>query len=310
VATTPAPLEARKILITGPTSQVAFPLAKQLARKNEVHGMARFSRAEDRERIEAVGVQALRVDLARDSLEQVPRDFDYVLNFAVVKSGDFSYDLAANAEGAGRLMSHCRSARGFLHCSSGAVYQYAGSQPLKESDPLGDSHRVLFPTYSISKIAAETVVRLAAQQWEIPTSIARMSVPYGENGGWPWFHLMMMKAGQPIAVHPERPNLYNPLHEDDYIAQVPGLLEVADVPATTVNWGGSETVSLEEWCGWLSELTGLEARFEENQRALGSVALDLTRMHELLGPTRVPWRDGMRRLVEARNPELLRNDGS
>ncbi len=310
MATTPILLEGRKILITGPTSQVAFPLARELARKNEVHGIARFQRAEDRERIEAVGVQPLSVDLARDSLEDLPRNYDYVLNFAVVKSGDFDYDLAANAEGVGRLMSHCRDAEGFLHCSSGAVYQYAGHQLLKENDPLGDNHRALFPTYSISKIAAETVVRFAARQWELPTSIARMSVPYGEGGGWPWFHLMMMKAGQPIAVHPESPNLYNPIHEDDYIAQVPRLLEVADVPATTVNWGGSDAVSIEEWCEYLGELTGLEARFQPSEHALGSLTMDLTRMHQMLGRTRVHWRDGIRRLVEARNPELLLGDGN
>jgi nucleoside-diphosphate-sugar epimerase len=297
----------RKILITGPTSQVAFPIARELARSNEVHGMARFRRTEDRERIEALGVHPLSVDLAEDSLKDVPRDFDYVLNFAVVKSGDFGYDLAANAEGVGRLMSHCRSAKGFLHCSSGGVYQYAGQKPLAESDPLGDNHRFLFPTYSISKIAAETVVRFAARQWELPTSIARMSVPYGDNGGWPWFHLMMMNAGQPIVVHPEGPNRYNPIHEDDYIAHLPRLLEIADVPAITVNWGGSEVVSIEEWCEYLGELTGLEARLEASEQALGSLSMDLTRMHQLLGRTRVHWRDGIRRLVEARNPELLRS---
>ena len=66
MATTPIVLEGRKILITGPTSQVAFPLARELARKNEVHGMARFRRAEERERIEASGVHPLSVDLARD----------------------------------------------------------------------------------------------------------------------------------------------------------------------------------------------------------------------------------------------------
>jgi len=121
---------------------------------------------------------------------------------------------------------------------------------------------------------------------------------------------MMMKAGQPIAVHSEAPNLYNPIHEDDYIAHVPRLLEIADVPATTVNWGGSDAVSIEEWCGYLGELTGLEARFEVSDRALGSLAMDLTRMQALLGRTRVHWRDGIRRLVEARNPELLRNGGS
>ena len=65
------------------------------------------------------------------------------------------------------------------------------------------------PVYSISKIAAETVARFAARQWNIPTTIARLNVPYGNNGGWPWFHLMMMKAGAPIPVHSDRPAVYN-----------------------------------------------------------------------------------------------------
>jgi nucleoside-diphosphate-sugar epimerase len=307
MASKPVELDGCKILVTGPTSQVAFPIARELARRNAVYGLARFARAEDRARIESIGVQPLQADLAEHSLEGIPRDFDYVLNFAVVKSGDFDYDLAANAEGAGHLMSHCRDAKAFLHCSSGAVYQYAGHKPLQENDPLGDNHRVLFPTYSISKIAAETVVRFAASQWKLPTVIARLSVPYGDEGGWPWFHLMMMKAGQPIAVHPDGPNLYNPIHEDDYIAHLPRLLGSADVPAVTVNWGGSDAVSIEEWCGYLGELTGLEVRFQETEQALGSLSMDLTRMHELAGRTRVDWRDGLRRLVAARNPELLRS---
>jgi hypothetical protein len=29
-------------------------------------------------------------------------------------------------------------------------------------------------------------------------------------------------------------------------------------------------------------------------------------MRELIGPTAVDWRDGLRRMVEARHPELLR----
>ena len=299
-------LRNEKILITGPTSQVGFPVARELAKLNQVVGLARFSRSEDQDRLKLLGVECVKADLAEDSLGQLPDDFTYVLNFAVVKSGDFEYDLAANAEGAGRLMSHCRKARGFLHCSSAAVYEYAGSRPLKETDPLGDNHRVLFPTYSISKIAAESVVRLAAREWGVPTTIARFSVPYGDNGGWPWFHLLMMNGGQTIPLHPDQPNLYNPIHEDDYIEHIPRLLEIASVPATTVNWGGSDAVSIEEWCGYLGELTGLEPRFQTTEKTLGSLTLDLTRMHHHLGRTRVHWRDGIRRMVEARNPELLR----
>ncbi|MEW6272941.1 MAG: NAD(P)-dependent oxidoreductase [Thermodesulfobacteriota bacterium] len=294
-----------KILLTGPTSQVGFPLARALAAHNEVHGLARLSRNEDRERLAAIGVKPLALDLAKEPLERVPDDFTYVLNFAVVKTGDFAYDLAANAEAAGRLIAHCRRAKAFLHCSSGGVYQYAGHSPLREDAPLGDNHRVLFPTYSISKIAAETVVRFAAAEFGVPSVIARFSVPYGDNGGWPLYHLLMMRAGGEIPVHVDKPNLYNPIHEDDYVAHVPKLLAVAGLPAVTTNWGG-EQVSIEEWCGWLSELTGLEARLRYTTEALGSLPLDLTRMHELIGAARVPWRDGIRRMVQARAPELLR----
>jgi nucleoside-diphosphate-sugar epimerase len=295
-----------KILVTGPNSQVGLPVVRKLAADNEVHGLARFSRPEDRERLEKLGVRCIAIDLADDSLDSLPDDYTFVLNFAVVKSGEFDYDLAANAEGTGRLMARCRRARAFLHCSSGGVYRHQGAQhPAKESDPLGDNHRLLMPTYSICKIAAETMARFGARQWQLPTTIARLSVPYGDNGGWPWIHLVMMRAGHAVALHPERPNLFNPLHEDDYVAQIPGLLAAASVPATVVNWGGSEPASVEEWCAYISELTGLECRFETTERIVGALPLDLTRMHELLGRTRVPWREGIRRMIEARAPELL-----
>jgi len=209
-------------------------------------------------------------------------------------------------EGVGRLMSHCRSMRAFLHCSSGAVYEFPGHTPVKETDALGDNHRVMFPTYSISKIAAESMARFGARQWNIPTTIARLSVPYGDNGGWPWFHLLMVGGGHEIPVHPERPNVFNLLHEDDYIRQLPTLLEIAGVPALTVNWGGSEQVSVEEWCEYLGELTGRDVRFTETTETLRSLPLDLTLMHRHLGRTTVHWRDGIRRMVEARNPELLK----
>lgn len=298
-------LRNEKILITGPTSQVAFPLARELAKHNQVFGLARLSRDEDVARLREIGVEPLKIDLAGGSLTTVPDDFTYVVNMAVVKTGDFAYDLAANAEGAGRLAAHCRRAKGFLHVSSGGVYKYAGQRPLKEDDRLGDNHQALFPTYSISKIAAETVLRFAAVQFELPTIIARLSVPYGDNGGWPFYHLMMMRGGADIPIHPEQPNVYNLLHEDDYIAQVPKLLAAARVPAVTVNWGGA-VASIEDWCAYLGELTGLEPRFHPTTEAFGSLQLDLTRMHELVGVAQVPWRDGIRRLVQARAPELLR----
>ncbi len=302
-------IEGEKILITGPTSQVGLPLARELVKKNEVYGLARFSRAAEREEIEALGIRTIAADLAESSFADLPDDFSLVLNLAVVKTGDFDYDLAANAEGAGRLMAHCRTARAFLHCSTAGVYEYAGHKALKETDPLGDNHRVMFPTYSISKIAAESVVRFASREWNIPTVIARFSVPYGNNGGWPWFHLMMMKNKTPISLHTQKPNVFNLIHEDDYIAMIPRLLSIADVPPVTINWGGVEATSIEDWCTYMGELTGIEPEFNYVDDALGSVTLDVSKMREQIGDTQVAWRDGIRRMVEARNPELLVKQG-
>ena len=304
---TPVDLSGKKILITGPTGQVALPVVERLAGSSEVWALARFSKEEDRARIEALGARTIKADLADPaSLEAVPEDLDYVLNFAVVKSGDFDYDLAANAEGLGHLMTRCRRVRAFLHFSSTAVYEYAGQEPRREDAPLGDNHRVMFPTYSISKIAAETVCRFAAHQQGIPTTIARLSVPYGDNGGWMYFHLLMMQQGIPIDLHPDKPNYYNPLHVEDYIEKIPYLLAAATPEVTTLNFGGSQKASIEEWCGYMAELTGLEPVFKDNPKAFGSLCIDPEKMHVLIGETRVDWHDGVRSMIQNLAPDLLK----
>jgi nucleoside-diphosphate-sugar epimerase len=307
MAVTPVELANSKILITGPTGQVALPVVEAFAKQADVYALARFKQAEDRAKIEALGATVLAADLAdADSLSVVPEDIDYVLNFAVVKTGDFDYDLAANAEGVGNLMMRCRNANAFVHFSSTAVYEYVGHEPRAEDAPLGDNHRVMFPTYSISKIAAETVCRFVAHQHGIPTTIARLSVPYGDNGGWMYFHMLMMQQGIPIELHPDKPNYYNPLHSDDYIEKIPYLLGAATPEVTTLNFGGSQRASIEEWCAYIGELTGLEPVFADNPKAFGSLCIDTTRMHELIGETRVDWRDGIRRQLENLAPEVLK----
>lgn len=302
----PVDLSNKKILITGPTGQVALPVVEQFAKIADVYALARFRKQEDRDKIAALGATVLAADLADpDSLNVIPTDIDYVLNFAVVKSGDFDYDLAANAEGVGNLMLRCKSAKAVLHFSSTAVYEYVGHEPRAENAPLGDNHRVMFPTYSISKIAAETVCRFTAHEHKIPTTIARLSVPYGDNGGWMYFHMLMMQQGIPIDLHPDKPNYYNPLHVDDYIEKIPYLLGAATTEVTTVNFGGSQQASIEQWCAYITELTGFKPVFQDNPKAFGSLCIDTTKMHELIGETKVDWRVGIRRQLESLAPELL-----
>ncbi len=301
----PVKVEGQKILITGPTGQVAAPIIDAYGPHCELHALARFSNADDEQALQAKGVHTHKIDLANGDLAALPDDFDYVIHLAVVKSGDFQYDLKANAEGSGRLLKHCRNVKGFLHCSSTAVYEYAGHEPRKEDSPLGDNHRSMFPTYSIAKIAAESVVRFVASEYSVPTIIARLSVPYGDNGGWPFYHLLMMQNGVPIDLHPEQPNVYNPIHADDYIEKIPRLLAAANPDAPTLNFGGSQPVSVEDWCAYIGELTGLQPQFKMTDSAFGSLQIDPTAMHEAIGETQVDWRDGIHRMLKALAPDSL-----
>jgi nucleoside-diphosphate-sugar epimerase len=303
----PQALVGKRIVITGVTGQVARPLALRLAADNEVFGAARFGDAAARDALELGGVHCVPIDLLAGEVAGLPADADYVLHFAVAKSNNWETDLRANSAGLAYLMEHHQAATAFLHCSTTGVYKPEGHRVFDEDGPLGDNHGVwpFLRTYSICKIAAEATARWGAERFGLPTTIARLSVPYGDGGGWPAIHLHMMLSGQAVPVHIDAPSVYHPLHADDIFAMVPGLLAAATTPATTVNWGGSEAVSIEEWCTYLAGLVGVEARFEPTAQTIDSVQIDLTRMHQLVGPTSVPWRDGMRRMAASLHPDKV-----
>ena len=297
-----------RYLVTGITSDVARPVAEALAKENEVIGAARFRDESARDSLHAAGIKTARADFVKGDLSDLPDEVDYVLHFAVVKSDKWNIALDGNVGAPLSLMEKYAGIRGFLHVSSTAVYEPNGHHEFAEDDPLGDSHRNYYlPTYSITKIGAEGAVRWGSKRWNIPATIARLNVPYGDWGGWPYIQFQLAEGGMDVAVHADAPSEFHPIHTDDIVTMVPKLLEVASTPPTVVNWGGDERVSVEEWCAYLSELTGVELKCVASENSLASVALDLTRMHELIGHTTVPWRDGFRRMIETQRPDLLKS---
>jgi UDP-glucuronate 4-epimerase len=88
---------------------------------------------------------------------------------------------------------------------------------------------------------------------------------------------------------------------------VPKLLRIASTPANVINWGGTETTSIEEWCTYMGELTGLEPKFRPTAETIESVIPDTSRMVSLIGGTEISWREGLRRMIAHRMPELLKN---
>lgn len=295
-------LDNEKILITGATGKIAFPIARALAGRNEVWGAARFSKPADRDKLIAAGIRPLQLDMASGDFSAVPDDFTYVFHAAVDPgAADWRRCVQTNAHNSGTLLHHCRKAKGFVFCSTGSIYQYQGQRPLRESDAPGVPLRA---NYSFSKIAGEAVCTWVAEQFSIPLTIIRICSTYGPEGGTPADRLEMMLQRKPIRLYPDKPNNYNPIYEDDYVELGIRAMEVAATPPVVVNWAGSETVSVEEYCAYMGQLVGVEPIFEYTPEAHTPLWPDVTYMHEVLGRTKVHWRDGFRRMIEARRPEL------
>jgi nucleoside-diphosphate-sugar epimerase len=295
-------LDGEKVLITGATGKIAFPIARALAARNEVWGAARLRDPADGQRLAAAGITPTTLDVSVDDFSDLPDDFTYVFHAAVDPgTDDWTRCVETNAQRSGDLLAHCRTAKGFVLCSTGSIYGYQGRRPLTEDDPPGVPLRA---NYSFSKVAAEQVCTWVARHQRIPLTIIRICSTYGPEGGAPNDRLEAILAGRPIRLHPDKPNNYNPIYEDDYVEFGIRAMEVADIPPVVVNWSGSETVSIEEYCTYLGELVGVDPVFEYSADAHTPLWPDVTRMHEVLGKTKVPWREGFRRMVEARHPEI------
>ena len=105
-------LEGQKILITGATGRVAFPIARALAQRNEVWGVARFTDPGSPSRLEAAGVRPVALDISTADFSSLPDDFTYVFHAAMASGADgWASAFEMNSQASGWLLYHCRSGR-------------------------------------------------------------------------------------------------------------------------------------------------------------------------------------------------------
>jgi nucleoside-diphosphate-sugar epimerase len=304
-------LSDEKILITGPAGQIAFPMARDLAKDNEVWGIARFGDPATRKQVEDVGVKTLSIDLGDPDFSELPTDFTYVLHLAVVQVAGLDYDFAirANAEGTGLLLHHCRNAKAALVMSTHSVYKPpTDGDPwhvFKETDALGDVNAAHAPSYSMSKISQEAVARTCARLFDLPVTIARMNASYGPDGtgGLPIMQMDALMAGNAVTTRWD-PCMYMPIHTDDITSQAEALLDGASsTEATIVNWAGDEPASVQEWCAYIGELAGIDPVVNSVpvEGTLRGSVTDNTKRAALTGPCKVSWRDGISDAFEKRH---------
>ena len=256
----------------------------------------------------SAGIRCVPIDLAAGDVAGLPRDADYVVNFAVSKTNDWTLDLQANSGGLAWLMEHHQDATAFLHCSTTGVYKPLGHHVFAEEDQLGDNHGVwpFLRTYSISKIAAEATARWAAAALRPPhhrgPPVGALRRP-GRMAGHPPRDDDQRQSRSPCtstlraSTTRSTRTTSSPWSPDCWARPPPRR-----PPSTGVATRRSASRS---GAATSPSSPGCRPTFAPTEDTIDSVQIDLTRMHELVGTTTVDWRDGMRRMVGARHPELL-----
>jgi UDP-glucuronate 4-epimerase len=288
-------LSNRRVLVTGASGLVAFPVAMALAKTNEVYALARFSNPEQKRLLEARGARTISFDLAEPDLSPLPRSVDVVINYAVLPP-NYKEHFDVNAAAVGRLARRYRDCEAFVQGSTGSLYAYQGERPLREEDPYG-LHSAA-ELYAASKIAAEYLLKHLSEDYRMPTTIVRIFSFYGPRGGGVTQRIDQVAQGLPVSVYPGRRNVHTPLFEDDYVEKTIAAVGIAKAPAEIINLGGSESVTTQEYCEMAGEILGKKPIFVDNSKAW-PIWADTTKMAKLLGPSRVSIREGVRRVIEA-----------
>lgn len=296
-----AGLSGRTVLVTGASGLVAFPVAAELAKDNEVYAVARWSDPEQKRLIEAAGAKAIACDLSQHDLSALPQSVDVVVNYAVLPPNYKNVAYEVNTGATGRLMRRYRDAQAFIHGSTGSLYEYQGERPLTENDPYGLHSSA--ENYAASKIGAEFLVKHLSEDYQLPATIIRIFSFYGPRGGGVTQRIDQVANGQPVSVYPGVANTHTPLYEDDYVEKTIQCAGIARVGAEIVNVGGTEAVTTQDYCRIAGEILGKEPIFVENSKAW-PIWADTTKMVELMGANKVSVREGIRRVIEARDKRL------
>ncbi len=298
-----AGLSGKRVLVTGASGLVAFPVAAELAKANEVFAVARYTDPEQKRLVEAAGAQAVAFDLAEEDLSALPASVDVVINYAVLPPsfGNMAYDV--NLGATGRLARCYRDCEAFVQGSTGSLYEYQGERPLREDDPYG--LHAGGENYAASKIGAEYLLRHLSEDYQLPVTVVRIFSFYGPRGGAVTQRVDQVAKGLPVSVYPGVRNMHTPLYEDDYVEKTIAAAGIAKVGCEVVNVGGSEAVTTQDYCRIAGEMLGKEPIFAENGRSW-PIWGDTTKMKRLLGPSKVSIREGIRRIIE-RTDERLGN---
>ncbi|QDV66866.1 NAD dependent epimerase/dehydratase family protein [Rosistilla carotiformis] len=261
--------------------QLAVAAIEKAGIQKNVYGVARFSDADARARLEAAGVRTIQCDLLdRTAVAKLPQSPN-VLFMAGRKfgtGGEEPLTWAMNTLVPANVADHFRDSR-IVAFSTGCVYPLArvDSQPDETTppDPIGE--------YAQSCLGRERMFEYGSNRWGTPVCLYRLN--YAIDLRYGVLHDIATKIwnGQPVDNSAEA---FNVIWQGDANRQALLCLGHCSSPANILNVTGPETLETEAVARQFGELLEKPVRFTSTPGD-GCYLSDSSRATKLFGPPSV-----------------------
>jgi nucleoside-diphosphate-sugar epimerase len=232
-----------RVLIVG-CGYVGLPLGKELARRgHEVFGLRRSLLAETE--LRAAGITPLHADITQpDTLKNLPRDFDWVVNSTASGGGGAEDYRKIYLEGNANLVKWLADPlpEKFVYTSSTSVYGQNDGSVVTEKSPAA-------PDTDTSKVLIETEKMLltAAAERRFPAVVLRVAGIYGPGRGHGFKQFLRGAA----RIEGDGARWLNMIHRDDLIGVIIAALRDA-TPGEIFNAADDEPISQRKFFEWLA----------------------------------------------------------